>query len=234
MKNFGWHMTIKHIKKRIYEITFYYLKELRDRKYKKKQQNRLMNEDFSILSTNCMGGILYHRYNMKFLSPTINLWFEPKDFVPFCENIRAYLADGRLLFIQSEKEYPVALLDCSGLPQVKIYFMHYLNEKEAAEKWNERSKRFNYDNYYIIGSDVGLDKEDIKRLAKIETNNTVIFTAGKWGHMPKCYTLEKYKGQNDVGKFINDIDEKTGVRYVESVFDFVSFFNTKQLLKIKE
>ena len=49
--------------------------------YAGKMRKGLKNKDFTILSCNCAAGILYHRYNHPFLSPTINLWIEQNDFL---------------------------------------------------------------------------------------------------------------------------------------------------------
>lgn len=46
-----------------------------------KDRRRLSNKNFTILSTNCIGGVMYHNLNLKFLSPTINLWISPHDYI---------------------------------------------------------------------------------------------------------------------------------------------------------
>lgn len=51
-------------------------------------KNKLMNEQFSIVSQNCIGGVFYHDMEMEFLSPTINLYFEQPDFVLFVLNLK--------------------------------------------------------------------------------------------------------------------------------------------------
>ena len=45
----------------------------------------------SLITNTCIGGRLYHDYNQKFLSPTIDLYIKPKDFVKFCCNLKVYL-----------------------------------------------------------------------------------------------------------------------------------------------
>lgn len=41
---------------------------------------RLKNKDFSIISRNCIGGVMYHDLGLKCTSPTVNLFFYPDDF----------------------------------------------------------------------------------------------------------------------------------------------------------
>lgn len=61
--------------------------------YEKKLQKRLKNDNFTILCSNCMGGVIYHRLNKKFLSPTINLWMHQPDFLKFVMNLDKYIPE---------------------------------------------------------------------------------------------------------------------------------------------
>ena len=219
---------ILHYFSRLQTIVYRLKNEMRDSSYNKNCRKRLTNNNFTIICNNCLGGLLYHRYHMRFLSPTINLFFEPTDFVCFCEHIKEYLEESKLIFINSEKNYPVGLLQHENLPDVKLFFMHYLSDKEAYEKWTERGKRVNYDNLYIIGSDKGIGKDEILRIDSIPTKGTVVFTSKQYDDIECSFFLKKYHDQADVGKFVNDVDLKTGARYVEKAFDFVDFFNKKK------
>ena len=218
-------MDWKHYIKRGIEKSVKCRKDLKAFPYNWSCRKRLKNSEFTIICSNCIGGILYHRYGMKFMSPTVNLFFEAKDFVIFCEYLREYVEGGYLVFIETDKNYPVAYLKYEGLPDVKIYFMHYLNEEEARSKWVERCKRVNYNNLYIVGADVGLDRADVIRLTKVNSKGTVIFTAGEYDDLPNTFCLEKRRGMKDVGKYLDDEIPQKGIKYVETVFDFTDFFN---------
>ena len=52
-------------------------------------RKRLKNHSFSLISSNCIGGILYHDVGEQFRTPTINLIIP--QFVTFAENLRYYL-----------------------------------------------------------------------------------------------------------------------------------------------
>ena len=45
--------------------------------------NALKNKDFTIISHNCVGGVIYHDLGLKFNTPTINLFFMAKDFIKY-------------------------------------------------------------------------------------------------------------------------------------------------------
>ena len=53
-------------------------------------KRKIKNKDFSLFSTNCNGGILLHDLGLRFNSPTINLWFEVKDFLKYMNNLERY------------------------------------------------------------------------------------------------------------------------------------------------
>ena len=59
--------------------------------YWRKIMNALKNKDFTIISHNCVGGVIYHDLGLKFNTPTINLFFMAKDFIKFCNNLIHYL-----------------------------------------------------------------------------------------------------------------------------------------------
>ena len=48
------------------------LKSIISSKKRTVKRNYPLTNDFSIISCNCVGGLLYHDFDMKFLSPTIN------------------------------------------------------------------------------------------------------------------------------------------------------------------
>ncbi len=191
--------------------------------YNENFRKRVKNENFSIISMDCLGGILYHRLGMRFDSPTVNLWIKGADFVVFCEHLKEYM-DIEPKFIDSEYDYPVGVLDNGKLPRVELLFLHYRTEEEAFQKWESRKKRINYDNLYIIAKDGWIDEEGIKRLEKIKCNNLVVFTAKEYADCSSVYPLKKYKGMDFVGPFLDDIDD-IKVSFIEYEFDFAEFLN---------
>ena len=140
--------------------------------YAGKMKKELKNKDFTILSCNCAAGIIYHRYDHPFLSPTINLWIEQNEFLKFVSNMDYYLAQ-ELHFIDAGVGYPVA--ECGD---IKIWFNHYTEEDDARQKWESRKKRINRDNLFILMSERdGIGREDILKLGEVPCKNRVIFTS---------------------------------------------------------
>lgn len=133
---------------------------------------KLSAHNFSVISQNCIGGVFYHDMHMKFLSPTINLFFKEPDFMRFVMNLKYYI--NTELRIVWDEEYPIGYLD--DLP---VYFMHYHTCKEAKDSWNERKKRINWNKIIVIATDMeGFDDYAWKLWTKIPYPK-VLFTAIK-------------------------------------------------------
>ncbi len=68
--------------------------------------------NLSIISCNCFGGFVSNYLALEFLSPTINLYFKPNEFIKFAQNLTYYL-EQPVVFVESQYEknlkyfYPV-------------------------------------------------------------------------------------------------------------------------------
>lgn len=116
----------------------------------RKKEMNLIDKDITLISSDCTGGMIYHDYKMKFLSPTINMYMDAQDYLKFINNIEEYLD---LPFIECPEDekiegYPVALLG-----DIKLHLVHYNSIEEAQKKWNERKTRINYQRLFFIMND---------------------------------------------------------------------------------
>ncbi len=126
------------------------------------------NHNMTIISRDCIGGVIYNQYGLKFLSPTINLFMSMPDFNYFCLYLKEYI-ECDLSEIDNTLGYPLGELKPHNkkLPSIKIHFMHYINFIEAKEKWEKRKQLINWDKIYVINS-CAYDREIS------ETNKNVI------------------------------------------------------------
>ena len=160
----------------------------------------------------------------RFCSPTINLWMIEQDFQKFCLDLN-YYKKCELSFFQCGKKYPVAKLGEDDR-EITIYFLHYKDQSDAEMKWNERIKRIKEENLFVVATDNdGMTEEQLKKWGEMNCKDKVVFTANKYPQLPYAFYLEKYKDKGSVGKCINDVNKFTGLRYVESKFDFCDFLN---------
>lgn len=202
------------------KITAEYSKKYKNN-FNQKARKRLTNSDFSIIAPNCIGGVLYHRLGLQFLSPTINLFFRTnQDYLRFVSDMKYYLSLD-LNFVERFENYPTGMLD-----DVKIVFNHYKTEEEAAKKWNERKVRVNYDNLFIIMDDRMVTKEEIKSLEKVPCKGKVCFSANEYPDIDYVLPIKKYAGEKMVGVYMNEKDIVRATYPFDDDFDFVKWLNT--------
>lgn len=108
---------------------------------------QLREQDFSIISQNCIGGVLYHDMGLQFLSPTVNLYFTASDFVRFVLNLDHYLDIDPVM--AWDETYPVGYLE-----DITIRFMHYNTCEEARQAWQRRKVRINKRKILVLCTDM--------------------------------------------------------------------------------
>lgn len=183
----------------------------------KKERRNLKNLNFTVFSQNCIGGIMYHDLGLQFRSPTVNMLFEPKDFIKFIKNIDFYLKEN-IEFIESDKSYPIGYLG-----DILIKFLHYHTQEEVIRAWSDRMNRINWNNVFILCCDEGLELEDMIAYDKIPYKNKILF-------------LHKEVPEITCGVVSKDFDDKTdarllnfvnifGKRYYQNCIDYVKWLN---------
>ena len=189
----------------------------------KKNILKLKNSDFTIISSNCLGGVISHKLGLKFMSPTVNLFIEPSSFVKFCKNLSFYF-EQQLVEKQWSGDYPIALCN-----DIEIHGLHYRNFLELEDKWNERKRRVNFDNIFIfmIERD-GCTYEDILEFDKLSYKNKVVFVSKEMPeiksaiHIPKAN--ETINGKIQVKNLLGYRNILVGKRDID-IFDYIKFFN---------
>lgn len=133
-------------------------------------KTQLRERDFSIISQNCIGGVLYHDMGLPFLSPTVNLYFTAPDFVRFVLNLEHYLDIEPVM--TWDETYPVGYLD-----DIAIHFMHYETCAEARQAWNRRKVRINKEKILILCTDMEEFTEEIFAQWQMIAYPKILYTA---------------------------------------------------------
>lgn len=60
---------------------------------------KLTCTDFTIISNNCWGGMIYESYNITKMSPTVGLFFMASDYIKFLKSLKQYV-NANLTFIE--------------------------------------------------------------------------------------------------------------------------------------
>lgn len=183
---------------------------------------RLKNNNPTIISSNCNGAYILHDLGLKFNTPTVNLFFEPKGFIRFVKYLDRYLlAD--VVEVDSHFRFPVGKLD-----DIYLYFMHYSSFEEAVSKWNERKGRVNKDNIFIMMTERnGCTYDDIKEFDSLPYKKKVIFTQKPYNEFESAVYIKGFEDKEEIGVLS---DWKPGFwkrRYLDD-FDYLSFLNPKK------
>ena len=162
--------TMKWIKKK-YLLVLECLKAAERKLYNTKRRKRLKNRDFTIIASNCNGSFMYYDLGLQYRTPTVNLAIDMDDFVRMAENLKQYMEE-ELVEVKGESECPVGLLG-----DVRIRFVHYDSFEEGRKKWEERKKRINWDNLFIVGTEKdGCSYETLQRFDQLPYEYKVVFT----------------------------------------------------------
>ena len=180
-------------------------------------RRKLKNKDFTIICSNCIGGIIYNRLGLQFRSPTINMWMHQRDCIRLMKDLREYM-NADLEFIESKYSYPVA-----KLKDITLYFNHCDTEEEARNDWNRRKQRINYDNLYLIIFDrEDIDTDDLESLKDIPCRNIAVLSDKTRPDIPYVITIQPRN--RPLGEQFLDKDT-FGIRTFEKYFDYVAWLN---------
>lgn len=169
--------------------------------YRKKQ---LKSTDFTIISNNCWGGMIYESYNLPKGSPTVGMFFMAKDYIEFLSDLKGYV-NGELTFINPEGSrwkdapqvlgdkrfgnYPVGVLS-NGKNTIEIFFLHYHSEQEARGKWTRRVQRINWNKLLVKFNDQNYCTEnEVAAFMKMPYKNKLFFTCKEWPNSIGEYTV---------------------------------------------
>lgn len=186
---------------------------------------RLRNSECSIIANTCIGGIMSHELGERFCSPTVNCGIRvPSEFNIFAANLRHYLSLP-IDFVTSQWDYPVGVLH-GKYGDVTVYFTHYHSEEEAKDKWEDRAKRVNYDNLYILVDGDNCPEEDVYDFDKIPIKNKVLIAMREYPDLKSIFAIKnpRYRQGNLLKKELLN-----GSLFWFEVFDYVHFFNTGEI-----
>ena len=202
---------IERFKHKISELSNPYLGRFR--------KKRLNNDDFTIISNNCWGGVCYEYYCLPKMSPTVGMYFFAEEYIRFLSNIREYLSKELMVVGFEESKYKEELRKrgqtdvlIGKLDDVEIVLLHYHDKSIAKEKWNRRIKRVNWDNLIIKFSYMNLCEERhvqafeqitskmISEKKEFQRIRRILFLPQKNGAYSDAYYIEP----NEDGQIEND------------------------------
>lgn len=195
---------------------------------KKRKNNK--NTNPTLITNNCVGGIMYHDLGLRFMSPTINLFFQKSDdFFTFVDDIDYYVKQTPTQVFEDGKNYPIGEFEKDG-KTIRVYFMHYNSFEDAVFKWKERGKRINYDNLYVVMEyPEEIHKTDIayKNFKNIKYKNKRMITKPVGFKDDELVDIGLYDNKFFWGKLLRHKSKFSKKRYLDD-FDYVYFLNENQ------
>lgn len=181
-------------------------------------RSRLKNKDFTLLTNDCMGGVILRDLGQDLRSPMIDLSIRPDDFVKLLEDFDNYIKqDIREVYYDSD--YPVGMLG-----DIPIFFNQYTSFDEAVAKWKERIAGINYDNIVVVMSgQEGCTHDTLERFEKLPYEKKVCFTQQDYSEFPHVVQVSKNLGKvRDYSAM--DFFGKRLYQYGKN-FDYIEFLN---------
>lgn len=178
----------------------------------------------SILSSNCIGGMMCHDLRIPFASPTVNLLFEPADFLTFVENFRYYLSLD-LVEDKNNQRYGKGV-PVGKLGDLTLYFIHYQSFDEAKRLWMRRKARVDEKHLFVVAQDfseqaVELYDEELMRRFQALPYPKVLYSL-KPRHLTDCVYSENLMRNYQPGDMFSIRPD--GRRGFDD-FDWVSWLN---------
>lgn len=168
--------------------------------------------DFTIISNNCWGGLVYESYQLPKQTPTVGMYFMAEEYIKFVSNLEHYVKDCTLDFIDPESSrhkefyrkdirfgsFPIGLLG-----DVEIALLHFRSRDEAKEKWERRCSRIQWNSLLVKMNDQNnCTYEQADYFMKLPFKNKLFFTVKKeWTSIPEITLLEPKQETDCCGLF---------------------------------
>jgi uncharacterized protein (DUF1919 family) len=170
-------------------------------------RSKLKNKGFSIICNNCVAGLIYQKFGLPYLTPTVGLFFYSDDYIKFLENFEHYIRQPVKFAAVSKhpessvllkrRRYPVGLLG----NDVEIHFMHYKTPEEALEKWNRRKERIDFNNLFFIYSDRdNFHEEFLQTYEKLPFTHKIFLSSKPHGNKDLVVFVKDYEKESQVGE----------------------------------
>lgn len=194
--------------------------KVRDVVINSQYRKRLTNHDFSIISCDCLGGVMCKDLRVRMDSPTRNFYFNASDFVKFCKGLDTYLSMSLTPYTDSESPYLTAKLG-----DLELFLVHYDTFEQASEKWEIRKKRVHKDNLFFLMNDRNCcTEDDIKDFNELPYENKVLFTHIPYPQYECTYYLHGSEN-DDYVKDTNSYVHQWWIKRYYDQFDFVNWLN---------
>lgn len=189
-------------------------------------KKRLNNNDFTMVSSNCIGSRFYQELVIPYNTPFVGLFIYAPCYIKMLGDLEYYLKSDLTFIAKSkydeilppekrDRGYPIGQLG-----DIEIQFLHYHAESEVKEKWTRRIKRMNKENIFVTFTDRDLcTEEHLNQFERMNIPRKVCFTAKEYPEIKSSVWVNEYKNEPHVG------DLYTEYYNLKKHFDFVDWLN---------
>jgi uncharacterized protein (DUF1919 family) len=181
---------------------------------------KLKNSDFTIVSSNCVGGTIYKDLGLVYKSPFVGLFITPIHFVHLCENFEHFMKLELEEVVDSRLNYPLGRID-----SVVIHFMHYETFQQAQNSWRSRRDRINYENlYFVLVERDGCSIEDLTKFDSLGVSHKISLTKEPYKGLRHSFHIKNFEDKDELGNLLDFENRFSGKRLMYA-FNFIKWLN---------
>jgi uncharacterized protein (DUF1919 family) len=191
---------------------------IRDRENRRSERARkrlveaTRDVDFTIVSSNCLGGRIYQRIERPYNTPFVGVFLHAPCYLRLVENLEASLAEP--LCFMGESRYESANETCRETPypiaqlgDAEIHFLHYADEEECRSKWTARLARMDFDRVFLTFTDRDhCTREHLEAFDQLPYANKLCFTAADLPEFDSCVQIPEFANERCVGDLYEHFD----------------------------
>lgn len=188
------------------------------------KQKKIKDHNFTIISNNCFGGIIYRNYHIPYQSPTCGVYFMAPEYIKFIYNIEDYIYNEIDEVKIENSKYKDYLIEnkydgiIGKIKDIEICFLHFKDINEVNEKWKRRAQRINWKRIIYKFNDQNLcTYKELMEFEKFNAKNKICFTAKKYKNI-NSIQLEQYCNQKYV---LSDTKERDYKKYI-NIVDYIN------------
>ncbi|HEU5292735.1 MAG TPA: DUF1919 domain-containing protein [Cyclobacteriaceae bacterium] len=184
--------------------------------YLDRNLDNLKAGNFTVVSSNCWGGILYQDLGLNYQTPFVNQYMHAPCFLKLVKQFPDYMKMDLIVsthskYFSSATSYPVG-----HLGDIEIHFIHYSLNDNVIGKWNERKARINSDALlFVLCERDQCTAADLEEFDQLPVNK-LIFTAKK-------YNLKNSHKVFSLGGQVLSADLMMGFSYKKA--DIIGYLN---------
>ena len=128
---------------------------VKERRQARVEREILRNRDFTIISNDCWGGLVYQRFGLPYNSPFVGMWITADDYIRLISDLPMYLACP--LRVVDYSRHPTVRMwrarhrDCpvGQLGDVELQLEHFDGPNQARLDWERRVERVQLDRLWV-------------------------------------------------------------------------------------